>query len=205
MLGPREQGDVREIVEASGRAANLTRQLLAYSRPARDELGAVDLNSTVAGIQTLLTRLLGENIAIVTSLDPRAPTILGTSSGVEQIVVNLAVNARDAMPAGGELRISTHVEPGGAHARLVVEDTGEGIDDAIAARVFEPFFTTKEVGMGTGLGLSTVYGIVEQSGGTITLASRQGEGTRFDVLPPVAVRGPEDVTPSRRLPAGARS
>ena len=194
-LGPRDQGDVREIVEASDRAADLTRQLLAYSRPARDELGAVDLNSTVAGIEPLLTRLLGENIAIATFLDPRAPTILGTSSGVERIVVNLAVNARDAMPEGGELRISTHAEPGSAHARLVVEDTGEGIDDAIAARVFEPFFTTKEVGMGSGLGLSTVYGIVKQSGGTITLASRNGEGTRFDVLLPVAARGPEDVTP----------
>jgi signal transduction histidine kinase/ActR/RegA family two-component response regulator len=192
-LGPREQEDVREIVDAAARAANLTRQLLAYSRPGRDELGSVDLNSTVAGIKTLLARLLGENIVIATSLDPRAPTILGTQSGVEQIVVNLAVNARDAMPAGGELSISTHVEPDGAHARLVVEDDGDGMDDATAARVFEPFFTTKEVGSGSGLGLATVYGIVEQAGGKITLASRPGEGTRFDVLLPLGERGPDVV------------
>ena len=190
-LGTREQEDVREIVEAAGRAANLTRQLLAYSRPTDDDLGPVDLNSTVTAIQTLLMRLLGENIAIATDLDPRAPTILGTQSRVEQIVVNLAVNARDAMSAGGELRISTKIEPDGAHARLVVEDTGDGMDDATAARAFEPFFTTKEAGTGTGLGLATVYGIVEQAGGTITLASRPGQGTRVDVLLPVTARGPE--------------
>jgi signal transduction histidine kinase/CheY-like chemotaxis protein len=198
-LGPREREDVREIVGAADRAADLTRQLLAHSRPRRDELGPVDLNSTVAGIETLLKRLLGENILIATSLDPGAPTIMGTPSGIEQIVVNLAVNARDAMPAGGELRISTSVEPGNAHARLVVEDTGDGMDDATAARVFEPFFTTKEVGMGSGLGLSTVYGIVEQAGGTITLTSSPGEGTRFDVLLPVAQRGPDVVLPPTQL------
>ena len=164
--------------------------------PTHDDLGPVDLNSTVTAIQTLLMRLLGENIVIATDLDPRAPTILGTQSRVEQIVVNLAVNARDAMSAGGELRISTKVEPDGAHARLVVEDTGDGMDDATAARAFEPFFTTKEVGIGTGLGLATVYGIVEQAGGTITLASRAGQGTRVDVLLPVAERGPEVVMPA---------
>jgi signal transduction histidine kinase/ActR/RegA family two-component response regulator len=201
-LGPREQEDVREIVDAADRAANLTRQLLAYSRPGREELGTVDLNSTVTGIKTLLTRLLGEHIVIVTSLDPRAPTILGTQSGIEQIVVNLAVNARDAMPAGGELRISTHVEPDSAHARLVVDDDGEGMDDATAARVFEPFFTTKEVGSGSGLGLSTVYGIVEQAGGKVTLASRQGEGTRFDVRLPLGERRPDVVTPAAPLAGG---
>ena len=190
-LGPREQDDVREIIEAAARAANLTQQLLAYSRPGRDELGPVDLNSTVAGIQTLLMRLLGENITITTSLDPSAPTVLGTQSGIEQIVVNLAVNARDAMPAGGQLRIFTQVEPDGGHARLVVEDTGDGMDDATAARVFEPFFTTKDVGAGSGLGLSNVYGIVEQAGGTITLASGHGGGTRFDVLLPLDARAPE--------------
>jgi signal transduction histidine kinase/ActR/RegA family two-component response regulator len=195
-LGMREQEDVREFVDAAGRAANLTRQLLAYSRPTHDDLGPVDLNSMVTAIQTLLMRLLGENIVIATDLDPRAPTILGTQSRVEQIVVNLAVNARDAMSAGGELRISTKVEPDGAQARLVVEDTGDGMDDATAARAFEPFFTTKEVGIGTGLGLATVYGIVEQAGGTITLASRAGQGTRVDVLLPVAERRPEVVMPA---------
>ena len=196
-LGQREREDVHEIVEAAGRAADLTQQLLAYSRPGRDELGSVDLNSTVAGIQTLLTRLLGENVLIATSLHPSAPMVMGTQSGVEQIVVNLAVNARDAMPAGGELRISTLVEPDGGHARLVVEDTGDGMDDAIAARIFEPFFTTKEVGAGSGLGLSTVYGIVERAGGVITVESTPGRGTRFDVLLPPGDCSPVGQTPVR--------
>ena len=194
-LRPQDQEDVREIVKAAGRAADLTSQLLTFSRPDLHELGSVDLNSTVAGIETLLKRVLGENIEIATSLEPHAPAVLGTASGIEQIVVNLAVNARDAMPAGGHLRISTQLEPGGAHVRLVVEDTGEGMDEATAARVFEPFFTTKEVGKGTGLGLATVYGIVDQFGGTIALASRPGEGTRFDVLLPFSESRPAVVSP----------
>jgi signal transduction histidine kinase/ActR/RegA family two-component response regulator len=194
-LGPQDQEDVREIVKASGRAAELTSQLLTFSRPDLHELGSVDLNSTVAGVETLLKRVLGENIEIATSLEPHAPAVLGTASGIEQIVVNLAVNARDAMPAGGHLRISTQLEPGCAHVRLVVEDTGEGMDEATAARVFEPFFTTKGVGKGTGLGLATVYGIVDQVGGTIALASQPGEGTRFDVLLPVSESRPAVASP----------
>jgi signal transduction histidine kinase/ActR/RegA family two-component response regulator len=193
LLGPQDQKDVVEILGAAGRAAELTRQLLTFSRPRPHEFGSIDLNSTVAGIETLLKTLLGESIEIVLSPDPGAPAILGTHSGIEQIVVNLAANARDAMPGGGQLRISTHVESVGGHVRLSVEDTGEGMDEATAARVFEPFFTTKEVGEGTGLGLATVYGIVEQFGGTITLSSVPGEGTRFDVLLPVGVRAPEAV------------
>ena len=110
------------------------------------------------------------------------------------------------MSAGGELRISTKVEPDGAHARLVVEDTGDGMDDATAARAFEPFFTTKEVGIGTGLGLATVYGIVEQAGGTITLASRAGQGTRVDVLLPRSPSvGLRSSCLPRRSSAAARS
>jgi signal transduction histidine kinase/ActR/RegA family two-component response regulator len=190
-LGPQDEEDVREIIKAAGRAADLTRQLLTFSRPRRHELGSVDLNATVTGIEQLLKRILGENIEIATSLDARAPAILGTHSGIEQIIVNLAVNARDAMPGGGRLGISTHFEFGSTDVRLAVEDTGEGMNEAIAARVFEPFFTTKEVGKGTGLGLATVYGIVEQFGGTITVTSRPGEGTRFDVVLPFAERPPD--------------
>jgi signal transduction histidine kinase/ActR/RegA family two-component response regulator len=202
-LGPQDHDDVGEIVKAAGRAADLTRQLLTFSRVQPHELVSVDLNSTVTGINTLLTRLLGANIEIATSLDPRAPAILGTHSGIEQIVVNLAVNARDAMPAGGELRISTHFEPGSTRVGLVVEDSGEGMNAATAARVFEPFFTTKEVGKGTGLGLATVYGIVEQFGGTITLVSAPGEGARFDLLLPLAERIPEAVAPVAVAGAGS--
>jgi signal transduction histidine kinase/ActR/RegA family two-component response regulator len=192
-LAPQDQEDVSEIIKAADRAADLTSQLLTFSRPHRHELGSVDLNSTVTGIEQLLKRLLGENIEIATRLDAQAPAILGTHSGIEQIIVNLAVNARDAMPGGGRLSISTHFELGSADVQLVVEDTGEGMDEATAARVFEPFFTTKEVGKGTGLGLATVYGIVEQFGGTIALTSRPGEGTRFQVVLPFAEGGPDAV------------
>ena len=201
-LGPQDHADVGEIVEAAGRAADLTRQLLTFSRVQPHELESVDLNSTVTGIETLLTRLLGATIEIVTSLDPRLPRILGTHSGIEQIVVNLAVNARDAMPAGGRLCITTQFDPASAQVRLVVEDTGEGMDEATASRVFEPFFTTKDVGKGTGLGLATVYGIVEQFGGSVTLTSSPGEGTRFEVVLPSTESSPAAVAPVMSLAGG---
>jgi signal transduction histidine kinase len=198
------QLDLGEIIDAAARAAELTRQLLTFSRTHEVEVGTVDLNAAVESIETLLRRLLGEHIEIETSLDPVAGPVVGTESGLEQIVVNVAVNARDAMPDGGLLRISTLAEPHAGRVRLVVEDAGEGMDEETVARAFEPFFTTKEVGKGTGLGLATVYGIVQQCGGTITIQSRPGEGTRFDVLLPSS-QGRVGATPTAAFAAGGGS
>ena len=185
-LREQDQDDVGEILRAAGRAAELTSQLLTFSRAHRQELGSIDLNGAVTEVETLLRRLLGAHIEMTTSLDPGAPAIVGTGSGIEQVIVNLALNARDAMPGGGLLSISTRSEPDVGQVRLVVEDTGDGMDEATATRVFEPFFTTKDIGKGTGLGLATVYGIVEHCGGSVKLESRPGEGTRFDVVFPCA-------------------
>jgi nitrogen-specific signal transduction histidine kinase/CheY-like chemotaxis protein len=201
VLREQDQADVGEIVRAAGRAAELTSQLLTFSRAHRQELGSVDLNGVVTEVETLLRRLLGAHIEMATSLDPGAAAIVGTGSGIEQVIVNLALNARDAMPGGGLLSISTRSEPDMGQVRLVVEDTGEGMDEATSTRVFEPFFTTKDIGKGTGLGLATVYGIVEHCGGSVELESRPGEGTRFDVVFPCA----EEPVEARRGLAPAAS
>jgi PAS domain S-box-containing protein len=182
--------DVVEIQRAAGRAATLTRQLLAFSRKQVMQPQVIDLNEVVAGAEKLLQRLIGENIALRTALDPALGTVYADPAQVEQVIVNLVVNARDAMPKGGQLLIETQnadletVDAGdtppaapGHYALLAVSDTGVGMDEATRARVFEPFFTTKDPGKGTGLGLSTVYGIIKQSGGTISLYSEPGKGT----------------------------
>ncbi len=183
-------GDLEQIIIASERAAQLTNQLLAFSRKQMTQLKLVDLNELVTGITTMLSRLIGEYILVETELSS-APALVRADPGqIEQVIVNLAVNARDAMPEGGVLTIQTaHVEgpardddpraAGTSSVRLALVDTGTGMDAATKQRLFEPFFTTKEIGRGTGLGLATVYGIVRQSGGRIDVTSELGQGTTF--------------------------
>ena len=174
--------DLSQIRAAGEAAANLTRQLLAFSRRQVLQPQLIDLNVVVAGTEKLLRRLIREDVEL--DVAPSAePVMAHVDPGqIEQVVMNLAVNARDAMPGGGRLRIAIENAEGGP--ALTVSDTGCGMDEAVQARIFEPFFTTKEVGKGTGLGLSTVLGIVQQSGGTIDVESRAGAGSSFRIRLP---------------------
>jgi signal transduction histidine kinase/CheY-like chemotaxis protein len=187
---------VEEILVAAQRAATLTRQLLAFSRRQMLQPIRVSLNANVNSTHRMLSRLLGENIEIETNLDPDLWDVFADPGQIDQILLNLSVNARDAMEHGGRLTVSTgNVEldgisaaAGGAapgkYASLSVVDTGHGMDPETQQHIFEPFFTTKEVGRGTGLGLSTVYGIVKQSGGYILVESAPGKGSKFTILLP---------------------
>jgi PAS domain S-box-containing protein len=188
---------VVEIRSAADRAAGLTRQLLAFSRKQILQPRVLDVNAIVANVETMLRRLIGEHIQLVTILSENLGTVKADPGQLEQVLLNLAVNARDAMPDGGRLVIETanvtlddefvrsrsESEPG-PHVVISVTDAGHGMDAATLARVFEPFFTTKEAGRGTGLGLSTVYGIVTQSGGHVTAQSEVGHGATFKVFLP---------------------
>jgi signal transduction histidine kinase len=175
---------IREVLRASERAASLTQQLLAFSRQQVLSPKVLDLNAVVGNLAQMLGRIIGEHIALRLLLDPASPRIRADQGQIEQVIMNLAVNARDAMPQGGTLTLETGLE--GETARLCVRDTGEGMDAATLARVFEPFFTTKERGRGTGLGLATVYGIVAQSQGEITARSAPGEGSAFEIRFPAS-------------------
>ena len=189
------RADVEEIVKAGEKAAQLVHQLLAFSRKEVVEPRVIDLNAVIEGLQGLLERSLGEDIELVVDRSGDLPSVKADPGRIEQILMNLAVNGRDAMPAGGTLTISTGAEtiagaernglPAGEYVRLTVSDTGIGMDEATIERVFEPFFTTKARGEGTGLGLATVYGIVKQASGGIYVDSADGEGSTFAVyLPP---------------------
>jgi len=192
-----ERKSIEQIQKAGDRAALLTRQLLAFSRKQVLQPKVLDLNTVVAGTEKLLQRLIGENIDLQVVLSPELGRVEADSGQLEQILMNLIVNARDAMPAGGKITIETsQVEideeyvaqhpatQTGPHVRLSVTDTGCGMDAKTKARIFEPFFTTKEFGKGTGLGLSIVYGIVKQSGGSVWVYTEPGIGTTFKIYLP---------------------
>ena len=185
----RVRTDVEEIRTACRSAASLTRQLLAFSRRQILQPQIVDLNVVVKRMHGLLRRLIGEHIEIAWRLAAPIDRVNVDAGQVEQVVLNLAINARDAMPGGGTLTIETAnvVVDGGRYVVLAIGDTGAGIDEAIREHLFEPFYTTKEPGHGTGLGLATVYGIVKQSGGSISVCSERGRGTTFKVLLPSAM------------------
>jgi PAS domain S-box-containing protein len=183
---------VRQMGNAADRAASLTRQLLAFSRKQILQPQVLDLNVVVSDTEKMLGRTIAENITLATRLDARPGLVKADQGQIEQVIMNLAVNARDAMPNGGVLTIQTTnveitgnefaAEPKpGKYVVLKVADTGIGMDESTRARIFEPFFTTKEPGKGTGLGLSTVHGIVKQSGGHIAVCSQPGSGTAFEV------------------------
>ena len=175
--------DLNQIQAAGDRAAKLTQQLLAFSRKQVTQPRVLDLNVVVRGVETLLRRLIGEDVRLKTVLTGHPVWIQADPTQLEQVLLNLAVNARDAMPSGGELGIELR-EIEESEVELRVTDTGNGMDAETLERVFEPFFTTKGVGKGTGLGLSTVYGIVRQAGGRISVDSKPGEGTTFRVVLP---------------------
>jgi PAS domain S-box-containing protein len=212
---PLEQ--VAEIRKAAERAASLTRQLLAYSRKQLLQPKVLDLNSLIQDMQGMLRRLIGEDIELVVHPDPELRKLKADPGQLQQVILNLAINARDAMPRGGTITVTTRNLPGGvdglpegvepadgidgsavavepaAHGYVLLSicDTGAGMDEATLKKIFDPFFTTKEIGKGTGLGLSSVLGIVEQSGGRITVSSQVGLGTRFSIYLPAACPEPD--------------
>jgi signal transduction histidine kinase len=223
-LDPEDQTarDVAEVRKAADRAAALTRQLLAFSRKQFLNPTVLDLNETAASLMQMLPRVIGEHIRTTVRLAPDLSRVRADASQLEQVLVNLVLNARDAMPAGGDLTIETanvpltperiadeslRVDPGD-YVMLVISDTGTGMDEATRARAFEPFFTTKPTGKGTGLGLATVYGIVDQSGGAIGVDTAPGRGTAMRIYLPATTATAEQrhgEPPPRRNRAGTET
>lgn len=215
-LDPRDPltSNLDEIRQCGNRAAELTRQLLAFSRRQVLQVKILDLNALVTGVNTMLQRLIGEDVDLQLALAPNLGHIKADPGQIEQVIVNLVVNARDAMPNGGRLTVETanavldaeyaaqHVAVApGAYVVLSVTDSGCGMDAATAGRIFEPFFTTKPPGKGTGLGLSTAYGIVKQSGGNIWCYSEVGQGTTFKIYLPVVAGGETNLWSKQPAPA----
>jgi signal transduction histidine kinase/ActR/RegA family two-component response regulator len=212
--------DIGQVQQAAERAAGLTHQLLAFARQEVIQPRVLNLNDVVLNVEQLLIRTLGEHVELITDLATALPPVLADPGQIEQVLVNLAVNARDAMPQGGKLVIqtastsidqstSTSIDqsasqgqvPAGQYVALKVSDTGTGIPKDVLDRVFEPFFTTKPKGEGTGLGLATVYGIITQAGGHVRLYSEPGLGTSLTALLPVTE---QDMAPAIPLPAQSR-
>jgi signal transduction histidine kinase/CheY-like chemotaxis protein len=198
--GSQLRADIEEILATARRAEGLTRQILAFARKQVSEPVDLDLNATITRASKLLQRLIGEHIAVKLSLAPGLPNVRADPRQLEQVLMNLAVNARDAMPAGGTLAVSTFALPALPAARhgrieLVVRDTGVGMDPETKARAFDPFFSTKGPGRGTGLGLAVVHGIVQQLGGSVSLDSTPGRGTAFRIVLPVSRSEPAAAAP----------
>ena len=212
---PALRSNVEHIVQSASRAASLTRQLLAFSRKQVLQPRVLDLNAVVHDLEKMLRPLVGDDIVMVTQCAPNLSAVKADLTQLEQVIVNLVVNARDAMPKGGRLILSTanvdHAQgsgidrdvPAGSYVVLSVSDTGVGMSSDVLSRIFEPFYTTKDVGKGTGLGLSTVYGIVEQSGGFVSVDSKPGKGTEFKIFMPRSEAQPEAQS-SDRTPAWRR-
>ena len=196
---PEASRNLEEMLQAAERAAALTRQLLCFSRKQALQPRLLDLNAVVHGVEPMLRRLLGEDVELRAELAPRLGRVLADPGQLEQVLVELAVNARDAMPSGGRLTIATAgreldaayaaehvgVQPG-HYVELAVTDTGTGIEPGVLSHLFEPFFTTKETGKRTGLGLATSYGFVRQSGGHVRVDSEPGRGASFKIYLPRA-------------------
>ena len=214
--------DVAEITRSAHRAAALTRQLLAFSRKQVLQPRVISLNAVVTDLGSMLHRVLGERVELKLDLDPELGPVLADPGQLEQVIANLSVNARDAMPEGGKLTIATanlkatEAAPGGPDAfplsgplvAFSVSDSGIGMDQETMAHLFEPFFTTKEMGRGTGLGLATVYGIVRQSGGHIQVSSRPREGSSFTVYLPMVqadVQTESETGPAVAVPGGSET
>jgi len=209
--------ELNEIVKTTDRASSLTRQLLAFSRKQILQLRVLDLNTLVTQMAELLPPVLGEDIRLVMDLDPQLGRVKTDAAQMEQVIMNLVFNARDAMPTGGDLTITTansHLDeawarryPGvrpGPHVVLAVRDTGHGMDEHIQASMFDPFFTTKDRSKGTGLGLSIVYGTVNQSGGSITVSSKPGEGTTIQIYLPRVEEVIKTVELAEELPGSSQ-
>ena len=206
--GDERRDDLFQVQRAAGRAAELTRQLLAFSRKQMIEPRVLDLNATIGDMEKMLNRLLGEGVVLVTTLAPDLHRIKADPSQIEQVLMNLAVNARDAMPEGGRLTIRTSNATftateadaqaevhSGAFVCLSIGDTGHGMTPQVLERIFEPFFSTKGVGQGTGLGLSVIYGIVKQNHGWINVYSQPGQGTSFTIHLPAYLGAEPSATP----------
>ncbi|MFO0571895.1 MAG: PAS domain S-box protein [Polyangiaceae bacterium] len=195
--------DLEQIHAAGERAKELTNQLLAFARKQVIKLVPVDLNAVVRGSEKILRRLLGEDVELLTELQPGLFLVKADPGQLEQVILNLAINARDAMPRGGLLRVATENvgDTSGERVRLVLRDTGTGMTDEVRSHLFEPFFTTKEPGKGTGLGLATVYGIVQQAGGSISVKSALGHGSEFTLEFPRAVATRQPTSPPPSVPS----
>jgi CheY-like chemotaxis protein len=208
---------LEQIRRAADRAASLTQQLLAFSRKQVLQPKVLDLNEAVSDVQKMLSRVIGEDIELIARLHPSLVPVKADPGQVEQVLMNLAINARDAMPHGGKLTMETwNLEVGeelvrdlelapGRYVMLTVTDSGHGMEAATLSHVFEPFFTTKPMGKGTGLGLATVYGIVKQSGGSIQVESQAGRGTTFRIYLPAsegATRKLQETRPGATVAGG---
>jgi CheY-like chemotaxis protein/two-component sensor histidine kinase len=219
--GDSDRGDIQAISDAAVRAAALTRQLLAFSRKQVLQLQPVNVNAVVTDVEKMLRRLIGEDISLSTHLDPHLALINADPGQLEQVLLNLAVNARDAMPDGGSLTLTTdnadlseehgdrHLGAApGKYIMLAVTDTGTGMTKEVQQRLFEPFYTTKGAGKGTGLGLATVHGIVKQLGGDVYVYSEVGQGTTFKVYFPHLETTPDIViapVEHREAPRGSET